>query len=59
LNVLPRVEDQLLDRPTLKLRDNGIRVGKIKLLDKRENARTFRPQKVPTQLSFAQRRILK
>jgi transposase InsO family protein len=47
------------DPEELCLYDNGIRVGKIKLLDKRENARTFRPQKVPTQLSFAQRRILK
>ena len=47
------------DPEELFLYDNGIRVGKIKLLDKKENARTFRPRKVPTQLSFAQGRILK
>ena len=47
------------DPEELYLYDNGIRVGKIKLLDKKENARTFRPRKVPTQLSFAQGRILK
>jgi hypothetical protein len=27
-------------------------VGKIKLLDKKENARSFQPQRVPTNLSF-------
>jgi putative transposase len=47
------------DPEELYLYDNGIRVGRIKLLDKRENARTFRPQQVATQLSFAQGRILK
>jgi transposase InsO family protein len=47
------------DPDELYLYDNGIRVGKIKLLDKKENARTFRPRKVATQLSFAQGRILK
>jgi putative transposase len=36
----------------LYLYDNGIRVGRIKLLDKKENARTFRPQQVSTHLSF-------
>jgi hypothetical protein len=33
-------------------------VGRIKLLDKRENARTFRPQSVPTTLSFHKGRTL-
>ena len=47
------------DPEELFLYDNGIRVGKIKLLDKKENARTFRPRKVATQLSFARGRILK
>jgi putative transposase len=41
----------------LYLYDNAIRVGRIKLLDKRENARTFRPQQVPTHLSFHKGRI--
>ena len=43
----------------LYLYDNDIRVGRIKLLDKRENARTFRPQKVETSVSFATGRTLK
>jgi transposase InsO family protein len=46
------------DPQELYLYDNEIRVGKIKLLDKRENARTFRPQKVPTNLSFHKGRTL-
>jgi hypothetical protein len=33
-------------------------VCKIKLLDKKENARTFRPQSVPTALSFHKGRVL-
>jgi hypothetical protein len=33
-------------------------VGRIKLLDKGENSRTFRPQKVPTNLSFHKGRTL-
>ena len=41
----------------LYLYDNGVRVGRIKLLDKRENARTFRPQQVFTQLSFHEGRV--
>ena len=41
------------------LYDNDIRVGRIKLVDKRENARTFRPQKVETPVSFATGRTLK
>jgi transposase InsO family protein len=45
------------DPEELYLYDNGIRVGRIKLLDKRENARTFRPQQVPTHLSFHQGRV--
>ena len=47
------------DPEELYLYDNDIRVGRIKLLDKKENARTFRPQKVQTPISFANRRILK
>jgi len=42
----------------LYLYDNGLRVGRIKLLDKQENARTFRPQQVPTHLSFHKGEVL-
>ncbi|MDP2692001.1 MAG: DDE-type integrase/transposase/recombinase, partial [bacterium] len=47
------------DPEELFLYDNGVRVGKIKLLDKKENARTFRPQNVATNISFHQGRTLK
>jgi len=40
------------DPEEIYLYDNGLRVGRIKLLDKQENARTFRPQPVSTHLSF-------
>jgi len=46
------------DPQDLYLYDNGVRVCKIKLLDKKENARTFRPQSVPTSLSFHKGRVL-
>jgi len=42
----------------LYLYDNGLRVGRIKLLDKQENARTFRPQQVLTHLSFHKGEVL-
>jgi putative transposase len=45
------------DPQDLYLYDNGVRVGRIKLLDKGENARTFRPQQVLTHLSFHKGRI--
>ncbi|MBM3135625.1 MAG: DDE-type integrase/transposase/recombinase [Chloroflexi bacterium] len=45
------------DPEELYLYDNGVRVGRIKLLDKRENARTFRPQQVSTHLSFYKGRV--
>jgi len=45
------------DPSQLYLYDNGLRVGPVKALDKNENARTFRPKKVPTNLSFHKRRI--
>jgi len=48
-----------IDEPEeLYLYDNGIRVGRIKLLDKKENARTFRPQQVSTHLSFHKGEVL-
>jgi putative transposase len=46
------------DPQELFLYDSGVRVCKIKLLDKKENARTFRPQSVPTTLSFHKGRVL-
>jgi putative transposase len=42
----------------LYLYDNGLRVGRIKLLDKQENARTFRPQQASTHLSFHKEEVL-
>ncbi len=42
----------------LYLYDNGVRVGKIRLLDKQENARTFRPQQASTHLSFHKGEVL-
>ncbi len=42
----------------LYLYDNGVRVGRIKLLDKKENARTFRPQKLSDPLSFHKGEVL-
>ena len=48
-----------LDNPhELFLYDNDVRVGRIKLLDKKENARTFRPQKISPHLSFHKGRTL-
>jgi transposase InsO family protein len=46
------------DPEELYLYDNGVRVGKIRLLDKQENARTFRPQQVSTHLSFHKGEVL-
>jgi hypothetical protein len=46
------------DPEELYLYDTGVRVGKIKLVDKKENARTFRPKKVPTNLSFHKGRVI-
>ncbi len=45
------------DSDKLYLYDNGVRVSPIKLLNKKENARTFRPQQVPTSLSFYKGRV--
>jgi len=45
------------DPEDLYLYDNHIRVGSIKLVDKRENARTFRPQNIPAHLSFHKGRV--
>lgn len=45
------------DPGELFLYDNDIRVGKLKRLDKAENADTFRPKKVDTPISFAHGRV--
>jgi transposase InsO family protein len=46
------------DHSELYLYDNGIRVGRIKLLNKKENAYTFRPQTVGNALSFHKKKVL-
>jgi putative transposase len=46
------------DPKALYLYDNDVRVGQIKLVDKKENARTFRPKKIPTTLSFHNGRVV-
>lgn len=46
------------DPQDLYLYDNGVRVGKIKLVDKKENARIFRPNTAPTNFSFHKGRII-
>jgi transposase InsO family protein len=45
------------DPHELYLYDNGVRVGTIKQVNKKENARTFRPQSVPTNFCFHKGRI--
>lgn len=46
------------DPEEIYLYDDGVRVSRIKLLDKKENARTFRPQQVSTHLSFHKGEVL-
>lgn len=46
------------DPQTLYLYDSDVRVGPIKLVDKKENAHSFRPKKVTTTLSFHNGRVL-
>ena len=46
------------DPRELYLYDNGIRVGRIKLLNKKENARSFRPGTVHNALSFHNGKVL-
>jgi len=47
------------DPHELYLYDNGIRVGRIKFVNKKENARCFRPDNAEAALSFARRRVSK
>ncbi len=42
----------------LYLYDNGVRVGKIKLLDKQENTGTFQPQQFSTHPAFHKGEVL-
>jgi transposase InsO family protein len=46
------------DPQDLYLYDNGVRVGKINLVNKKENARSFRPNTVPTNFSFHKGRVI-
>jgi transposase InsO family protein len=46
------------DPQELYLYDNGARVGRIRLVDKKENAKTFRPRSVPNTLSFHKGSVL-
>lgn len=46
------------DPQELYLYDNGVRVGRIRLVDKKENATTFRPKSVPNTLSFHKGSVL-
>ncbi len=46
------------DLQELYLYDNGVRVGRIRLVDKKENAKTFRPRSVPNALSFHKGSVL-
>jgi hypothetical protein len=46
------------DPRELYLYDNGIRVGRIKLLNKKENAHAFRPQTIGNALSFHKGEVL-
>lgn len=45
------------DHDELFLYDNDARVGRVKLVDTRENARVFKPDQCPTVLSFADGRV--
>jgi len=47
------------DPAELYLYDRGVRVSRIKLLNKKENARSFRPNSGETALSFATGRVSK
>jgi transposase InsO family protein len=47
------------DAGELYLYDNGVRVGRVKLLNKQENASHFRPQSSENALSFATGRVSK
>jgi hypothetical protein len=47
------------DPQELYLYDNGVRVGRVKLLNKKENASSFRPNSSESTLSFATGRVAK
>lgn len=45
------------DAGDLALYDNGARIARLKLVDVRENARTFRPASAPTPVSYARGKV--
>jgi len=45
------------DRDELYLFDNGARIARLKLVDANENARTFKPSKPESPVSFADSRV--
>lgn len=47
------------DSTDLSLYDNGARIVKLKLVDVKENARTFRPATAETTVSFSEGRVVK
>jgi len=47
------------DASELYLYDNGVRVGRIRQVDKNENATIFTPLKVDDGLSFSRRKVKK
>jgi len=47
------------DQGELYLYDSGVRVGKLKLLDAKENARTFRPTRAESPISFSKGQVRK
>lgn len=47
-----------VDEPEeIYLFDNGARIAKLKFVNKKENARTFRPQKVAARISYAKGKV--
>ena len=45
------------DAGALTLYDNGARIARLKLVDVRENARTFRPANAPTPVSYSRGKV--
>jgi transposase InsO family protein len=45
------------DEGALTLYDNGARIARLKLVDVRENARTFRPASAPTPVSYSRGKV--
>ena len=45
------------DENALTLYDNGARIARLKLVDVRENARTFRPASAPSPVSYSRGKV--